>query len=39
MKALAGEITRKLGKRLGWLRIKVRELTGSFISSLPLPHF
>jgi antiviral helicase SLH1 len=28
MKALAGEITRKLGKRLAWLRIKVRELTG-----------
>ena len=28
MKALASEITRKLGKRLAWLRIKVRELTG-----------
>ncbi|CAG7848419.1 Putative helicase mug81; AltName: Full=Meiotically up-regulated gene 81 protein [Serendipita indica DSM 11827] len=28
MKALAAEIVRKLGKRLAWLRIKVRELTG-----------
>ena len=28
MKALASEITRKLGRRLAWLRIKVRELTG-----------
>ncbi|THH33662.1 hypothetical protein EUX98_g543 [Antrodiella citrinella] len=28
MKALASEITRKLGKRLNWLSIKVRELTG-----------
>lgn len=28
MKALASEITRKLGKRLQWLKIKVRELTG-----------
>ncbi|KZS97906.1 Sec63-domain-containing protein [Sistotremastrum niveocremeum HHB9708] len=28
MKALASEITRKLGKRLAWLSIKVRELTG-----------
>ncbi|KAG6331151.1 hypothetical protein ID866_7939 [Astraeus odoratus] len=28
MKALASEITHKLGKRLGWLGIKVRELTG-----------
>ena len=28
MKALAAEITEKLGSRLGWLRIKVRELTG-----------
>jgi antiviral helicase SLH1 len=28
MKALAAEITRKLGKRLQWLGIKVRELTG-----------
>lgn len=28
MKALASEITRKLGKRLKWLSIKVRELTG-----------
>ncbi|TIA91902.1 hypothetical protein E3P81_01822 [Wallemia ichthyophaga] len=28
MKALAAEITAKLGKRLSWLDIKVRELTG-----------
>lgn len=28
MKALAAEITRKLGKRLQWLGIRVRELTG-----------
>ena len=28
MKALASEITRKFGKRLAWLGIKVRELTG-----------
>ena len=28
MKALAAEIVRKLGKRLAWLNIKVRELTG-----------
>jgi antiviral helicase SLH1 len=28
MKALAGEIVRKLGKRLRWLAIEVRELTG-----------
>lgn len=28
MKALAAEITRKFGKRLAWLGIKVRELTG-----------
>lgn len=28
MKALAGEIVRKLGKRLQWLSIQVRELTG-----------
>lgn len=28
MKALAAEIVRKLGKRLQWLSIKVRELTG-----------
>lgn len=30
MKALAAEIVRKLGKRLAWLRIKVRELTGVY---------
>lgn len=29
MKALASEITRKLGKRLQWLQIRVRELTGT----------
>ena len=28
MKALAAEITRKFGKRLAWLNIRVRELTG-----------
>ena len=28
MKALAAEITRKFGKRLAWLGVKVRELTG-----------
>ncbi|KAI9683875.1 MAG: hypothetical protein M1829_004209 [Trizodia sp. TS-e1964] len=28
MKALAAEITGKIGKRLAWLNIKVRELTG-----------
>lgn len=28
MKALASEITQKLGKRLKWLSVKVRELTG-----------
>ena len=28
MKALAAEITRKFAKRLAWLHIKVRELTG-----------
>jgi antiviral helicase SLH1 len=30
MKALASEIVRKLGKRLQWLGIQVRELTGMF---------
>ena len=28
MKALAGEVTEKLGKRLQWLGVQVRELTG-----------
>ncbi len=28
MKALAAEITRKIGRRLAWLGVKVRELTG-----------
>lgn len=28
MKALAAEIVRKLGKRLAWLSVRVRELTG-----------
>jgi len=39
MKALASEIVRKLGKRLQWLSIKVRELTGLFyfvVLKLPL---
>jgi len=30
MKALAAEIVRKLGKRLRWLSIEVKELTGMF---------
>ena len=30
MKALASEITRKVGKRLAWLNIRVRELTGMY---------
>lgn len=29
MKALAAEIVEKLGKRLAWLGIEVRELTGA----------
>lgn len=32
MKALASEIVRKLGKRLAWLSIEVRELTGKTTS-------
>lgn len=32
MKALAAEIVEKFGKRLAWLGIEVRELTGNFIS-------
>lgn len=32
MKALASEITRKLGKRLQWLHIRVAELTGTLRS-------
>lgn len=36
MKALASEIVRKLGKRLSWLSIQVRELTGA---CLLRPHF
>ena len=35
MKALASEIVRKLGKRLAWLSIKVRELTGEADLFLP----
>jgi hypothetical protein len=31
MKALASEIVRKLGKRLQWLSIEVRELTGIYL--------
>lgn len=30
MKALAAEIVRKLGKRLKWLGVVVKELTGTF---------
>ena len=33
MKALASEIVRKLGKRLRWLAIEVRELTGTFLAA------
>ncbi|KAF7968884.1 hypothetical protein HWV62_28912 [Athelia sp. TMB] len=39
MKALASEITRKLGKRLQWLGISVRELTGLLQCCLPLDVF
>lgn len=35
MKALASEIVRKLGKRLKWLKINVRELTGKHIVLRP----
>jgi len=35
MKALASEIVRKLGKRLKWLSIEVRELTGASPSIHP----
>lgn len=31
MKALASEIVRKVGKRLAWLSIEVRELTGKVL--------
>lgn len=31
MKALASEVTRKFGKRLAWLGIHVRELTGAYL--------
>ena len=34
MKALAAEIVRKLGKRLAWLSIRVRELTGGFVRGI-----
>lgn len=37
MKALASEIVRKLGKRLQWLSIQVRELTGN--ASMIARHF
>lgn len=33
MKALAAEIVRKLGKRLRWLGIEVRELTGTSLAA------
>ena len=36
MKALAAEIVRKFGKRLAWLGIKVRELTGKIDPILDL---
>lgn len=36
MKALAAEIVRKLGKRLRWLSIEVRELTGVSAAALNL---
>jgi len=40
MKALASEIVRKLGKRLKWLSIEVRELTGTvtFLFTLVLVY-
>ena len=31
MKALAAEVVEKLGKRLAWLGIEVRELTGTLV--------
>jgi len=31
MKALAAEIVCKLSKRLNWMEIQVRELTGEFV--------
>ncbi len=37
MKALAAEIVRKLGKRLRWLAIEVRELTGMSFTTPPVP--
>lgn len=36
MKALASEIVQKLGKRLRWLSISVRELTGQYLIYIPL---
>lgn len=41
MKALASEIVRKVGKRLAWLSIEVRELTGKifFIDENSVVHF
>lgn len=39
MKALASEITRKLGKRLKWLNIIVKELTGAFSLKSIKPAF
>src|ERR1700720_2658299 len=38
MKALVSEIVRKLGKRLQWLSIQVRELTGMFWIPVILNH-
>lgn len=34
MKALAAEIVEKLGKRLAWLGVQVRELTGKQYQSI-----
>ena len=39
MKALASEIVRKLGSRLKWLAIKVRELTGKDVVAVSASGF
>lgn len=36
MKALAAEIVEKLGKRLAWLGVEVRELTGKPPQVIPI---
>ena len=38
MKALAAEIVEKLGSRLAWLKIQVRELTGMFVYQTANPQ-